>query len=240
MAIVYRTAGPWGGGSGADLAASIIDTNFYTHELDIAAINTAISGGAVVSIESMSVSGRLLTVTLTSGGTLGPYTLPVAAFNPRGAWRTLTSYAVQDLIVGTDGNLYLVIFNHVSGSSFRSECLPALTGMGHNYYSLLLPGVESTVPQVIDISADVLEPSLIEVNAYFRLHAAHTVVIIPENAAVGFPDQYRASLPHSTGWRPGDFRDCERLARSVEYSRRRTQQDGAHRSDGHRQESRDR
>ncbi len=184
MAIVYRTAGPWGGGSGADLAASVIDTNFWTLVQDIAAINAELSSGAVVSISTITVSGNQMTVVLTNSATLGPYTLPTAAWNPRGAWQPLTAYAVQDVVVGTDGNLYLVIFNHVSQATFSAN---ANDGMGHNYYKLLLPGVEATVPQVINISADVLEPSLIEVNTYFRLHAAHTIVIIPDNALVAFP-----------------------------------------------------
>ena len=70
MTTVYRTAGAWGAGSGADLTPAQVDTNFYDKETRITAIEAA---GVAVGVASITVSGDQMTVHMTdafNGGTI--------------------------------------------------------------------------------------------------------------------------------------------------------------------------
>jgi hypothetical protein len=128
--IVYRTAGPWGAGQGSRLSANQVDFNFYNHDQAISALTASIPAG----IAYFYVNGNQLFVVLTDHTVLGPYILPTAAWNFRGAWLPNTSYSVND-VVTFGGSAYLVIFAHTSAATFDPN---ANDGHGHNLYGLLV------------------------------------------------------------------------------------------------------
>jgi len=141
--ITFRTTDftKWGAGQGSNLTNVQVDDNFwFLYEL-IVALQEEGSGGDG-GIASFSVVGASLFVTLTSGAVLGPYPLPVAQWNPRGAWAPTTAYAIQD-VVSNGGALYLVIFPHTSGATFNAN---ANDGAGHNFYALLLAEPSAILP----------------------------------------------------------------------------------------------
>jgi hypothetical protein len=133
--IVYRTNNPseWGTGQGSDLSAAQIDMNFWV----LQSMFQALSDHALTSgdqIDFFVVSGDQLFVHLKSHQILGPYTLPVASWNFRGAWAPDTDYSPMD-VVTEDNSVYLVLFAHTSLSTFDPN---SSDGLGHLYYGLLL------------------------------------------------------------------------------------------------------
>lgn len=140
MAITYRTTdlAQWGSGQGSNLSATQVDTNFWTLWEAVQSV-TAETG---VGIASATVDGDQLTFTLTDATTLGPFTLPTIALNPRGNWEASTGYAVNDIVYAT-GNVYLVIFDHTSEETFSAG---ANDGDGHDYYRLLFEIPGNTLP----------------------------------------------------------------------------------------------
>lgn len=97
---------------GAPLTPTEVDDNFSDIKRFIEALEDE-GGFTGRGIDSIDVTGDQLSVTLTDATVLGPFTLPKALFNPRGAWVSGTSYAVQDVVVGTTsatlGNGYAAI-----------------------------------------------------------------------------------------------------------------------------------
>jgi len=134
MPYVFRTDGPWGTGKGSDLDADEIDGNFWQAIQDIVA--KAVQG---VGIVDAAVVGNQLFFTLTDHSILGPYTLPTAQYSWRGPWAPSTSYFVNDIFTANMAT-YMVLVNHVSGTSFDPN---ATDGLGHNLYGILL---ESAIP----------------------------------------------------------------------------------------------
>lgn len=125
----FRTSGPWGAGKGSNLTPVEVDDNFWQAIQDIEA--KAVQG---VGIADVIVVGNEFSFVLTDHTILGPYTLPVATFNFRGAWAADITYFVND-IVTNDNAVYLVIFNHVSESVFDPN---ANDGHGDNFYQLII------------------------------------------------------------------------------------------------------
>jgi len=127
--LTYRTDGPWGAGKGSNLTPVEVDQNFWELVQDIA--EKAVQG---VGIANIIVVGNEFSFVLTDHTILGPYTLPVATFNNRGAWAPGVNYFIND-IVTNDNAVYLVIFNHVSEDTFDPN---ANDGHGNNFYSLFI------------------------------------------------------------------------------------------------------
>lgn len=77
---LYRTAGAWGAGLGANLTAAQVDENFWGHEERLDAIET--SAPLPNEISNIIVSGTQMTIILEDATEFGPYTLPQAPFRP--------------------------------------------------------------------------------------------------------------------------------------------------------------
>jgi hypothetical protein len=186
MTIVYRTSGPWGSGQPADLTPAQVDNNFYFLDQLINQLSSEISGGAVVSIATITATGNIMTITLTSGTVIN-LTIPVATFRWRGNWAPTTTYAVNDIIVdGNTGNVYLVLFAHVSGASFNPG---ANDGLGHYYYQLMLANQTPVLwPVVYSHTSYFFELQLANAGGYFRCKGASpgTLVAVPPNAQIAF------------------------------------------------------
>ena len=117
MDITFRLPGPWGPGKGTNLQAAEVDNNFWEiaeHILDVEN-NPAPPNG----IQSITVSGTQMTITLTDGTVMGPYTLPVLVFRWRGEWQPVTPYVELDVFKVTDVGIFMVRCPHTSGDDLR-------------------------------------------------------------------------------------------------------------------------
>lgn len=137
--VIYRTSGPWGAGLGADLTANQVDTNFWI----LYSLIVALQDAAPDTISYFTVTGNQMWITMTDHYVFGPFTIPTATFNFRGAWQPNNAYAVNDIFT-EGGAVYLVIYAQAnSGSSFYAQ---ANDGQGHNYYGLLLAAAPNPLP----------------------------------------------------------------------------------------------
>jgi hypothetical protein len=114
MAVTYRTAGAWGPGKGGNLTAAEVDTNFYSLVQDIAQVADDL---VPAEIENITLVGSQLTFVLSDSRTLGPYTVPTAAFRWAGVWTPETAYLANDFLETGQG-VFLVVQNHTSAATF--------------------------------------------------------------------------------------------------------------------------
>lgn len=133
MAIIYRTAGPWGAGKGVNLLAGEVDGNFYSHEIRLATVEGTIP--SLTSIAGFTVTGNSFYVHLSNGTAQGPFVLPQTTWNFLGAWQPFTAYHANDIVSAADGGVYMVLTAHSSAASFSPA---ANDGAGHAYYGLML------------------------------------------------------------------------------------------------------
>jgi len=141
MPIIYRTAGPWGAGKGANLVAGEVDGNFYDVDRRLLTVEDNFPEAAT-GIAFFSVSGDLFYVHMTNGTIQGPFQLPSRKWNFRGEWLSSTNYQKDD-VVTANGGVYLILLNHVSGSVFDPG---ANDGLSHDYYALLLTDPANVMP----------------------------------------------------------------------------------------------
>jgi hypothetical protein len=136
----------WGTGNGMDLTATQIDINFWVLYTAIVALQDHQANGAGIS--NFIVSGTTFSVQLTNHVVLGPFNLPVAAFNFRGPFQANAVYNVNDVFSANDitgaSALFLVIFPVPnSGASFYQF---SNDGHGHNYYTEMVAAPPPELP----------------------------------------------------------------------------------------------
>lgn len=141
MAIIYRTAGLWGAGKGANLVPGEVDGNFYDVDRRLFAVEDNLPEAAN-GIAFFSASGNQFYVHMTDGTIQGPFTLPHIAWNFRGEWTPTTLYSVDD-VVTSNGSVYVVLINHTSNPLFDPNIND---GNGHNVYGLLLTNPANVLP----------------------------------------------------------------------------------------------
>lgn len=134
MDITFRTLGPWGSGKGANLQPSEVDANFWSIAEAILTLQN--NPALPVGIASVSVSGTQMTITLSDGTVMGPFTLPVLTFRWRDEWQANTTYAVLDVFKVTNTGIFMVQIGHTSGSTFDAT----ITDAGGNPILLQLFG----------------------------------------------------------------------------------------------------
>jgi len=105
MDLTFRLPGPWGSGKGANLQPTEVDNNFWA--LAEAIVDLQSNPAQPVGIASISVSGTQMTITLTDGTVMGPFTLPVLTFRWRGEYEAGASYAELDVFTVTTGNPWI-------------------------------------------------------------------------------------------------------------------------------------
>jgi hypothetical protein len=129
MTIVYRAV------KGSNLTPDEVDENFRDHEDRIANIED--NPPQAISIDSFSVVGNQLTITMSDASIQGPFTIPTARWRFRGTWEPDTQYAVND-VTTRNGATYLVTYAHTSVSPFD--------GPGNDWYGLLLADPANMLP----------------------------------------------------------------------------------------------
>jgi hypothetical protein len=102
MDITFRTLGAWGAGKGANLEASEVDNNFWALAEAIIALQN--DPPLPTGIASITVAGTQMTITLTDGTVMGPFTLPALTFRWRGEYVPGTAYAVLDVFTFSSTN----------------------------------------------------------------------------------------------------------------------------------------
>lgn len=117
--VTYRLSGPWGAGKGANLLPSEVDNNFWA--IAQAIVDLESNPAQPVGIESISMSGTQMTIYLTDGSVMGPFTIPVLAFSWRGEWMPSTSYAELDVFSKADTGIFLTLLAHTSGAEFDPD-----------------------------------------------------------------------------------------------------------------------
>ena len=117
VALKYRTDdnAQWGAGLGRDLQPQEIDQNFYDVEQRLEAVEQ--NPVPPNEIDSISVDGNRMTITMADHTVFGPYILPQAAFRFTGAFQPNHDYRLYDFLVANDG-LYLVLHDFTSGDTF--------------------------------------------------------------------------------------------------------------------------
>ena len=179
MTLVYRTAGAWGAGSGADLSAPQIDTNIYTLASRVGALEAGFDQpNAIATITSPT--GTTLVITTTGGGTFGPFALPVATFHWRGPYAAVT-YLRNDLIAVAGEGIYMVLRDHTGDTDFNAALLVA----GQPAYQLLWA---INVPAPLrTINTASYTPADTDANCFFR-------ITYGDNVTITLPD----TMPHGS------------------------------------------
>jgi hypothetical protein len=139
--ILYRTSGPWGGGTAANLSAAQVDGNFY--DLATRVQFMELNAPAPIQITSFNAIGNQLYINMSDGTTRGPLILPTVRWSFRGPWAPGVNYFFDDVVTAPDGATYLVTFTHLSGPTFDPG---ANDGQGHDFYSLMLQVPSLTLP----------------------------------------------------------------------------------------------
>jgi hypothetical protein len=146
--LTFRTTDDtrWGAGNGMDLTATQIDINFWVLYTALLAIQEHQDASAAIS--EFIVNGDQFSVKLTNHVVLGPFTLPVAAFNFRGPWQANAVYNINDVFTATDSfgqsALWLVIWPVPnSGATFFQG---SNDGNGHNFYVEMLSAPPPELP----------------------------------------------------------------------------------------------
>jgi hypothetical protein len=179
MAIVFRTAGAWGAGQGANLTPAQVDTNFYDVDQRIEEIEN--NPPEAIGITNITQSGQQFSIFV--GETVyGPFDIPTTTFRYVGEWEASTPYALNDVVTVSGYGLYLVLDDHTSETVFDPD---AENTDGALYLLLFGIGVDS----IMTVSTTTLTlDSLDYVGKYVRLtHASGCAVTVPLNATVAFP-----------------------------------------------------
>ena len=136
MPITYVTGSD---GVGRPLTAAEVDANFSTLETGLQGLLDTPPG---VSIDTITVSGRYMTVELSDGSTRGPFALPYAIWRYRGAWVGFEGYFEMDVVLVAGQGLFLVLEDHVAADTFDAAAAISSGAL----YLLIAPGpVTATV-----------------------------------------------------------------------------------------------
>lgn len=143
--LTFRGVGPWGPGKGSNLQASEVDNNFW--EVAEAIVNLETNPAQPNSIETISLSGTQMYITLSDGTVLGPYTIPVLVMRWRDEWIPDTPYVTLDVFKVTDWGIFLVQVEHVSGPVFD----PDITVGGQRALVQLFGSVDAKLTNLQDV-----------------------------------------------------------------------------------------
>jgi hypothetical protein len=225
MTIIYRTAGPWGAGKGANLVAGEIDGNFHDLDARVGSIKDNIPAAAVGIAFFAVTPPNLFYVHMTNGTIQGPFALPQLAWNFRNVWLPSTAYAVNDVITA-NGSTYMVLINHISAATFDPG---SNDGSGNNFYGLLLANPANMIPdgglpgqyltktavtdfaigwqtptvfpaqQLLEAPSATYTLTLANIASYVRcVNASGCTIVIPNDSTLSFPVSNEISFRQCT------------------------------------------
>lgn len=194
MTLNYRTSGAWGSGLGRALVASEVDTNFWTHDQAITALEALPLGVSISSITQ--TSPNQITITLTDGRTY-VFTLPAVTLKWRGEWAPSTYYNANDIIsVASLQSVYVVLAGHTSAATFSPG---ANNGAGQMYYQLLL-AVPNVLPTGGAQGAILAKTTATDYDVGWQ-------VIVPRGGATATALFKNSATDFDTLWRSVNFSD---------------------------------
>jgi hypothetical protein len=129
---------------------------------------------------------------MSDGTVKGPLALPAVRWNFRGNWTVSTAYALDDVFVGPNGAVYVVIFAHTSSASTFDP--GANDGNAHDFYSLLLSVPQVTLPVGGDSGSVLLKASQNDYDWIWGTPQA------PAGGTVGQVLQKNSSVNGDAGW----------------------------------------
>jgi hypothetical protein len=155
MDITFRTLGAWGAGKGANLEASEVDNNFWSLAEAIVALQN--DPPEANGIASITVSGTQMTITLTDGTVMGPFTLPVLTFRWRGEYDGALIYAVLDVFTVNTGTPFVdpatvrygIFLVQIAGTYGMFD--PDATVGGEPVFLQLFGSVDTTLSTLADV-----------------------------------------------------------------------------------------
>lgn len=115
----FRTPGPWPTNLGRDLTANEVDTNFWELLQAVQALQA--SAPEPNNIDHFEVNGTQFTVVMEDATEHGPFTLPVATFQPRGTFADGVDYLPLDLVSVPAQGMYLVLQPHEGEAPFDPD-----------------------------------------------------------------------------------------------------------------------
>lgn len=132
--VTYRTTDGtrWGAGKGSPINATERDIGLWSLQERIRELEE--NPPEPISISNITVSGSQMTVHLSNGGTLGPFTLPVAVMQAAGNYTPGREYLQLDLVRVGGFGLYLVLQDHTAEAEFD----PDLEISGEPVYFLIM------------------------------------------------------------------------------------------------------
>jgi hypothetical protein len=195
MAIIYRTAGAWGAGNGANLTPAEVDGNFWDLHGRVDTLET--TPPTPNNIADISATGSQMTITMDDASTF-TVTMPTARITWTGDWATATAYSVNNLFSDPDtGNLYIVIKAHTSDTTFDAEYEVG----GDPVYELVIDaealgggGGGMGTPTLLSSTSSgsvTLNPTLDQANCLFLTNdsvaSGTTTLVVPANATIAYP-----------------------------------------------------
>lgn len=104
-----------GSGTGGNLTPVQFDLNMWEFLTRIQALEN--DPPVAVSIQSFTILGSQLQINLTDGSHQGPFDLPIASFQFRGAWVNLGVYNQLDIVSAAHFGLFMVNIPHTAPAS---------------------------------------------------------------------------------------------------------------------------
>ena len=158
MLLTFRTLGAWGAGKGSNLEAAEVDENFWSLAEAIIALQN--DPALPVGIASITVSGTQMTITLTDGTVMGPFTLPVLTFRWRDEFSAGTLYSTLDVFKVTSTNPFVdpatvrygIFLVNIAGSWTTFD--PDLTSGGLPVFTQLFGAVDTLLRTLGDVAID--------------------------------------------------------------------------------------
>jgi len=131
----------WGSGQGSNLAADVIDLNFWNAYRAIQDLENADNTGTGIDFITL-VGGNQLFIHLTDHTVQGPFVVPTTLWTPRGDFLAGQTYFPLD-VVSTGGALYIVNVQHTAVEPFNPN---ATDGHANFLYTLLLDEPQNALP----------------------------------------------------------------------------------------------
>lgn len=170
----FVTTGAWGTGVARPLTAAEADTN--VHSLADAIQDLIDNPVAGVSVSNIAVVGQTVTFYMSDATSYGPFDLPVAQPQYRGAWTPLEVYYPFDIVSVTAQGTYMVGVGHTAAATFD----PAASNSAGDYYIQIAP---SNVEASSEETGATLTVNSTHFNTFVECtNAAGTAITLPATA----------------------------------------------------------